>query len=71
MGRVGKLHSMYQLVLITRTVVSHSNNSIHAIQDPSHYYFAKNNDRFLQSDDLNDDFGCALLNLYENLVRGV
>ena len=71
MGRVSKLHSVHRLVLITRTGVSQSDNSIHAIQDPYHYYFAKNNDRFIQSDDLNDDFGCALLNLYENLVRGV
>ena len=71
MGRVSKLHSMYQLGLTTRTGVSQSNNSIHAIQDPFHYYFAKNNGRFLQSDDLNEDFEGALLNLYENLVRGV
>ena len=41
-----------------------------AIQDPSHYYFAKDNDRFIQSDDFNEDFEGALLNLYENLVRG-
>ena len=27
--------------------------------------------RFIQSDDLNEDFEGALLNLYENLVRGV
>ena len=62
---------MYQLGLITRTGVSQSNNSIHAIQDPFHYYFAKDNDRFIQSDDLNEDFGCALLTLYEIFVRGV
>ena len=42
-----------------------------AIQDPSHYYFAKDNDRFIQSDDFNEDIEGALLNLYENLVRGV
>ena len=47
------------------TWFDYTNCSIHAIQDPSHYYFAKNNDRFIQSDDLNEDFGCALLNLYE------
>ena len=44
---------------------------IHAIQDPSHYYFAEDNDRFIQSDDLNEDFEGALVNLYENLGRGV
>ena len=44
-----------------------------AIQDPSHYYyyFAKDNDRFIQSDDFNEDFEGALLNLFEILVRGV
>ena len=41
-----------------------------AIQDPSHYYFAKDNDRFIQSDDFNEDFEGALLNLYEKLARG-
>ena len=71
MGRVSKVHSMHQLGLIIRTVVSQSYNSIYAIQDPSHYYFAKNNYRFIQSDDLNEDFEGAQLNLYENLVRGV
>ena len=65
------MHSMYQLGLVIRTLVSHSNYSIHILQDSSHYYLAKNNDRFIQSDDLNEDFEGALLNLYENLVRGV
>ena len=71
MGRVSEVHSMYQLGLIIRTVVPQCNNSIYAIQDPSHYYFAKNNDRFIQSDDLNEDFEGALLNLYEYVVIGL
>lgn len=54
---------MYQL--------SQKENSMHAIQDPSQYYFATNNDRILQYDDLNEDFEGALLDLYENLVTGV
>ena len=56
---------------IIRTDVSHSSNSNHTIQDPFHYYFAKNNDRFIQSDDLNEDFEGALLNLYEYVVIGL
>ena len=46
--------------------MSHSKNSIHEIQDPSHHYYANNNDRFIQSDALNEDFEGALLNSYEN-----
>ena len=42
-----------------------------AIQDPSPYYFAKDNHRFIQSDDLNEDIEGAQLNLHENLVSGV
>ena len=53
-----------------RTVLSQKENSIHAIQDPSHYYFATNSDRILHYDDLNEDFEGALLDLYENLVTG-
>lgn len=54
-------------------LVSHSDNTIQAIQDSFHYYFAKSYDRyrFMQSDDLKQDFEAAFLNLYENLVRDV
>ena len=52
-------------------MLSQKGNSIYAIQDPSHHYFATNNDRILQYDDLNEDFEGALLDLYENLVTGV
>ena len=52
-------------------LVKQKENSIHAIQDPSQYYFAKNNDSIIQSDDLNDDFEGTLLDLYENSVEGV
>ena len=44
---------------------------IHAIQHPSHYYFAKNNGRAIQNDDRGEDIEGALLNLYANLVKGV
>ena len=55
-------------------MLSHSNKSIHAIQDPSQYYFAKNNGRVIQNDDKSEDFEGALLNSYfrsDNLVKGV
>ena len=52
-----------------RSVVSHSGSSIHAIQDPSHFYFVKYNNQIAQSDAMNLDFEGALLNLYENLVK--
>ena len=71
MVRVSRVHSMYQLGLVIRTLVSHGNYSIHILQDPSHYYFAEDNDRFIQSDDFNKDIEGALLNLYEILLKGV
>ena len=61
----------YNKISIIWTVLSQKENSVHAIQDPSHYYSAENNDRNIQSNDLNEDFEGALLDLYENLVKSV
>ena len=58
----------YQLYI--RTVLSQKENSIHAVEDQSDYNFQENNGRVIQSNDLNEDFEGALLDLYKSLVIG-
>ena len=65
------LFDCYSKITIIRSALSQKENSIHAIQDPSHYDFPKNNDRIIQSDDLNEDYEGTLLDLYEILVKCV
>lgn len=51
-------------------MLSQKENSIHAVEDQSDYNFQENNGRVIQSNDLNEDFEGALLDLYKSLVIG-